>query len=499
MWVFKTKFIIATIAVTSLLGCSNHGYRASPMDIPADALSASFDQTEPLIDYSTYLPEDWWSLFDDPQLGLFVETALASHPTLEQAHAKLLLASAKADTVRSILFPNLLWGGDISRQKLSETGLIPFVEPTPGTTGPAPAQLAATGGKAGIPVYFTQFETEFNMAFDFDIWQKNRNTWHAALSEVQASLADEAFVRIQLSVAVAQTYYQLQIDYERLAIANRQVALNDQYVKLSQGRLKSGLDPLTNVQAAEINLASARQISLQLQGTIALNENRLRSYLAGQYDEDINSYPINQQHISKLPIPCDLPLRLIAHRPDIIAQLWLIESAGRQIEVAKAGFYPDFSINALFGFQTIHLHKLFQWPSVFFNVDPAVSLPIFDGGRLSANLLSSEVNYDLAIFQYNEKILNAVREVLDALALVRNGNEQLVEFKGKRSLQEESNRLIQLRVQNNLSSDLDAIVSESQVLTAKDLELTALGSTVQAILLLVKAVGGGFEASYIEG
>jgi len=162
--------------------------------------------------------------------------------------------------------------------------------------------------------------------------------------------------------------------------------------------------------------------------------------------------------------------------------------------VAKAGFYPDFSITGLFGYQTIHLHKLFRYPSTFYNVDPAFSLPIFDGGRLLANLRGSEINYDLAIINYNNLILNAVKEVLSGLAVLRKSGQQLQEFKNQLNNQEENYKL-----NHNLDSDLNLLSSEQIMLSARDREIVALGNTIQAVLSLIKALGGGYEACYIEG
>lgn len=487
------------MGVMCLAGCTC-SYRECPSELPAAALISALGEAGGTVEFTDCVQEQWWSLFDDDQLSYFITLAHGRNPTLRQAYGKVLLAAAHAERVRSVLFPNILWAADVSRQKLSETGLIPFTQaPASGLSEPSPAQLVATGGAAGIPVYFTQTETEFNLSYDFDIWHKNRNTWRAALDEVQANIADEAFARLQLGVAVALTYYQLQVDYKRLEVAKRLVDLDDRLLALTHERVGSDLDTSLNVQNARSNLSTAKLSFLQLQGSVAVAENKLRTYLAGQFDEQILELEIIDRPLPKVPLPKDLPLHLIAHRPDIMAQLWLIESAGKQIEVAKAGFYPDVNINALFGYQTIHLHKLFEWPSVFFNVDPAISLPFFDGGRLAANLRGSEINYDLAIYEYNERVLNAVHEVLDGLVLVRNTDLQLQEQRQKLAQQEELYRLTVLRVENNLDSDLDALLSEAQMLAVRDQELIVLGSAFQAIIGLIKAVGGGYEACYTEG
>ena len=264
------------------------------------------------------------------------------------------------------------------------------------TTGFAP--LAATGGVNAIPVYFTQYETELILNYNFDIWGKNRNMWLSALSEMYASAADEAFSRLMLSTSVAQVYMRLQTEYREKEIANALVENKLNYLDYSQKRLQNNLESAISINSAEASLAQARQLLQRIEATILVDEYQLKTYLAGNFEEEIVNSSIAERELPAVPLPQEIPLRLISRRPDIAAQIWLIESAGRQIEVAKAGFYPDFNLFALFGCRTIHLNKLFQWRSSDFNVDPAFTLPIFEGGRLVANWRGSEVNYNLAIF-----------------------------------------------------------------------------------------------------
>jgi NodT family efflux transporter outer membrane factor (OMF) lipoprotein len=473
-------FVILFGAVSS---CS-WSKRALPLDLPSTALEIARQDTasEVLIDSEDWVPSEWWNLFNDEQLTQFILTAFARNPTLQAAQASILLAIANADRVRATLFPYLFWGADVSMQKLSKTGVIPF----------GPISVPNTPS-AKIPVYFRLYETQLNLTYDFDIWGKNRNTLRAAIGEVRANIADEAFARLQLGISVAQVYYQLQIDYKLQQIAQALVTNREEYLTLIQKRVQDNLDNALTLLTAETNLAVARQVLLQIQGEIAVCEYQLKTYLAGDFEDAIFTVNVVDQPLPQVPFPCELPLHLIAHRPDIIAQLWLIGSAGRQIEVAKAGFYPDFNISALFGFQTIHFRELFRWPSVYYNVDPAVSLPIFDGGRLLANLHGSEVNYDLAIFQYNNLVLNAVKEVLDGIAVLTNSEQQLQQYEEALDYQEQILQLTALRMTYSLDSNLDYLNNEANLLNARNQEVVAFGNTLQAILALIKALGGGYD------
>ena len=483
--------------IVILSGCSS-GTRADAMGIPDVAIEEAMQKVEgdPLIDMDRDIPLDWWTLFNDCQLSEFMAQALAANPTIQNARANILLAAYNADLVRSNLFPHFNWGGDVLIDKLSKTGLIPFNNPLSSAPPAPPVPIPA--GFNGIPVYFTQYETEILLDYDLDVWGKNRRLWEAALGKVYANIAEENFTRLIVTNSVARTYYQLQIDYQREEIAKRLVENQTNYLNLIQDRQRSSLENELAIQSAQANVSSTKDSLIAIQTDIAVQEYQLKAYLAGDFLEQISDINIERQPLPRVPLPGDLPLHLIAHRPDIISQLWLIQSAGQSIEAAKAGFYPDFNLTGLIGFQTIHLPKLFQFRSTYYNLDPAFTLPIFDGGRLKANLRGSEVNYDLAIIQYNDLVLRAVQDVLTSLALLAKSEQQFQEYKNQVGNQEEIYRLTKLRAQHNLNSDLDVLSSEYTMLLIRDREIVARGNTIQAILSLIKALGGGYEACYEE-
>jgi len=484
------KIIYISVIFCVCASCSS-GPRAKPLDIPSAALSEAMQQPcASLKPSEKNIPADWWTLFQDEQLTEFIVTALQRNPTLAASRATIYKSLSSADLQKSNLYPNLFWAGDISKQKLSQTGIVPFNTNPQGLSGASFAPLVVPPASPQIPVYFTQYETELNFQFDFDIWGKRRSLYRAALGEVWSKMADDAFARLQLAIAVAQTYYQLQIDYAREKNAQELVSTLTEYENLVSTRLKGNLDTLQTLNVSVYNLTNAQQLLLQIQGDIAVRQHQLMAYLADDFEECIAPVPIE---LPEIPLPCDLPLHLLARRPDIAAQLALIQSAGWQIESAKAGFYPDFSITAIYGYQTIFWAKLFEKPSSFYNIDPAFSLPIFDGGRLVANLRDSEFNYDIAISHYNEMVLNAVKEVLDGISVLCNLDAQYKTVHNSFNQQSQIYQLTSQKRANNLSSGLDTLSAEANKLTARDQELVILGRKIDAMLALIKALGGGYE------
>lgn len=480
------KRIIPLVCALLFFSCSSQ--RAPPIDPPFLALEKAREDASqnPLFVSTDWVPSKWWELFYDEQLTGFILKTFERNPTLHSAKANILLAAAAADSVRARLFPYTWWGGDVSRQKLSTTGVFPF--------GNISVPITTTL----IPEYFTLSETQANLTYEFDIWGKNRNSLSAAVDQLTAQVADLAFSRLQLSIAVAAVYFQLQIEYKRREIGRALVNNRIRFLELIEERVQNSLENALTLHNAENNLSIERERLIEIEGAIAVHEYQLKAYLADDFEEEISNIQITEKALIEVPLPKELPLHLLAHRPDIIAQLWLIESAGRQIEVAKAGFYPDFNISALFGFQTIHFRELFKWPSSYFNIDPAFTLPLFDGGRLLANLHWSEVNYDQAIFEYNELVIQAAKEVLDGLAVLLNTKSQLDEYKKMLEFQTENFQLTSARVEYNLDSLLSYLDSESNMLHARQSETIALGNTMQAILALIKALGGGFDPCQVE-
>lgn len=488
------RIFYAILIILFSAGCRS-STSAVPINPPESAIEQAVEEAEVdnLIVRDEPIPEQWWLLFNDGQLNEFIEKAFVNNPTLQTAKVKILAAFYNASSIQSILYPYLGLGADVSRQKLSTTGVIPFNTGPPGSGTPVVQVPATPGGTGPIPEYFTLYETELNFRYSFDFWEKNRNTFRAAMGQFQANIAEEAYARLELGILIAGAYYKLQTNFQRELIAVEFVDNRQRYYDLIQKRIQRNIDTDLSLQIAGSNLSDAKDILLQIQREIAVSRVQLSAYLAGDFDEEVAVDDITLQALPKVPVPECLPLHLISKRPDITAQLWLIESADRLIDVAKAGFYPDFNLAGFFGFQTIHFSKWFMWPSTFFNIDPAMTLPIFDGGRLIADLRKSEVNYDLAILEYNRLVINAAKEVLEAIAILRNSWARLQEFDKRYAAQSELYRLTHLRTLHNLSSSLDDLVGEANKLVAQDQTIIALGTTIQAILDLIKSLGGGYD------
>jgi NodT family efflux transporter outer membrane factor (OMF) lipoprotein len=491
----KIKFDIALfLFFTIVTGCYTRHPNEKFKELPIAALQNAVDESsdDQLFEMSEWIPENWWVIFNDEQLHEFIETTIINNPTLQSARKKILLAITTADKVRSALYPTITWNADVQREKLSKTGVLPISGTGAISSSAILPQAPIVPGV--IPVYFTQYETALNILYDFDLWNKNRNTLKSALSEMQSVIADEAFIRLSLSIALAEVYFRLQTDYEQLKILQEIHQNRGEYFEIIQKRVQHNLDDNLIFYAALNQLISAKQSLLVMEANIAIGESQLRAYLAGDFQDEIYNIHIDELPLPKVPLPEVLPLNLISHRPDIISQLWLIQSARYKIKIALAGFYPNINLMTFGGFQTIHFPKLFEGRSTYGDIQLATSLPIFTGGLLQANLRSSEIDYDLEILNYNQLVIDAVKQVLNGIIVLKNNNKQLELFRFEATQQHEIFRLTKLRMEHNIGSILDYLNSKNELLIIKQQEVMALGNTLQSILELIKALGVGYDA-----
>lgn len=474
--------IICLVLLFGLTACRTCS-QVAPLEVPESALYEAVDsasRSPEIFDTATDLPEAWWELFNDPQLTLCVEQALECHPSLQMACLQVSAARHRADLVRARMNPLIALNGSITPQHLSETSLIPF---GPGFVNPD-----------DIPLTFTLYDLHFSLIYDFDLWGKTRAQLCAAWGEHWARAADAAVVELNLSLAVADAYFKLQTAYRRLDCAKGTVSCSEAIVDLTQKRVDRGLDSCFALSTAKSQLSLAKQQLWQCERDLAAAKTQLRVYLADNFCEDFLPSDTWADDPPRIPVPHTLPLHLIARRPDIIAQLWLIQSANHQLFSARARFYPDVNVVALLGYQTIHFHEWFSNDSVYNSVSPAFSLPLFDWRGGIANLKGCQVDYDLAVARYNELILNAVKEVVDGVTTVQTLHKQLKASAEQVQDKEGLQLCMQARLEANLASKLDALRSEQAKWVECDREATVRGGMFQATLGLIKALGGGYDA-----
>jgi NodT family efflux transporter outer membrane factor (OMF) lipoprotein len=466
---------IATLLVlTGLCGC------ASVPDLgprPEPAQPGAFASARSLAGTSLDWPADnWWHDFDDPQLDALVGEALKDSPTIEMAAARIRIAAAQADLAQSALMPRV--GATATARDSRITQSIGL--PTDGDWHWLMAGLV-------------------NLSYDLDLWGKNRAGLRAAVSERSAKEADAATARLSLAAAVSSAY----VDFAQLLV-RRDVAMDAARIRretrdLVVRRFDAGLEPRTSVEQAEGSVETAEAQLAAIDEVVGLNRNALAALLGAGPDRGLSI--ADPSLITRRPteLPANIPIELVGRNPEIVSARWRAEAAAERIGVARAGFYPNVNLSGLIGFASFGLSNLFRSQSLIGSVGPAISLPIFDGGRLRANYRGSRGEYDAAVAAYDAELLQALHEAADAATSLRALGTRVYRTNAALARQEAAYRLARMRYEGGLSGYQAVLISEDALLAAREQAASLRLRGFMLDIALAKALGGGFRAPVPTG
>ena len=406
-------------------------------------------------------------------LDALVAEALASNPTLAEVVARLARAEAEAELAGAPLYPSLTANGQLAEQRLSQNYLYP-----PGT----------------VPKYWRSYpQTTANLSWDLDLWGKNRAALAAATSEAEAARADVAQARLVLSSSVASAWAELARLYATRDTNAQAVGVREKTVDLMRQRQTAGVETEIAVRRAESRLASARGDLKATDEMIALHKNAI-AYMLGAGPDRGLSIPRPHIDLASAPgLPSNLALGLLGRRPDIVAARRRVEASERGIERAEKAFYPNVNLAAFIGFQSLSMDNFARHASLFGSVGPAVSLPIFDGGRLRGELHGSWADRDLAVAEYDRTLSAALREVADTAVSQKALGDRLAEAEAASRTAEEAWQRMRHRYEGGLATALDALTAEDEMLGSRH-PVDDLRSRAFALdAALAKALGGGWQ------
>lgn len=414
----------------------------------------------------------WWKSFGDPQLDRLVDDALRNSPNLSQALARVRIAQAQAQAAGAGNVPGFALDGDESWQRFSANYYIP---PPYG----------------GSQYWIGQVNANLNWNLDF--WGRQAALIEQSNSQLSASVLDVAAARLALAGSMAQAYVDLYRAWETIDIATRQLQQREQLLKLTQQRVTAGLDTQIQLKIAESALPQARNALLQAESVRDLAVHRLAA-LAGH---GANNYAqIGRPQLSldaALPLPEQLPMDLLAHRPDVLAARARIAAATAGREAAHAAFYPDISLKAFVGMQAIGLDKMIDGDSLVYGVGPALHLPIFDSKRLRAGYKSATAELDASVANYNATVLGAVRETADQISLNDSLTRQLDQVQQALQAATAAYDLAKKRYAAGLTTQLVVLDAESRVLDAQRSLIAVNANRVASRVTLLLLLGGSFD------
>lgn len=414
--------------------------------------------------------QDWWKVYADPQLDRLVTESTEGNPSMHIAQARVTKAKAFSGIARSVELPAIQAEASFTREQYTEHYFIP-----PPYAGNWAWDNIATVG----------------LVYDLDLWGKHRSTLAAALDQVQMTSAEAQEVRLALETAVIRTYVQLSLQFKLLDVAQETLHHRQSIMDIVQKRLAAGLATEIDLRQAETAVPAAQAEIERISESIELLRNQL-SALAGKspdYGEQIHRPSMSLA----LPIglPSAIPADLLGRRPDVVAQRWRVEATGKGIKAAKAAFYPNIDLRAFVGWQSLGFDKFLSSESLIKGFGPAISLPIFEGGRLRNQLRASTAEYDIAVESYNNTLIYALENVANQIVTLRSLEKQRTETYRSNSLADRAYDIAMRGFRSGLTDYLNVLNAQNQTLLESQRKAQVEGRFLDAYAALMQAIGGG--------
>jgi NodT family efflux transporter outer membrane factor (OMF) lipoprotein len=414
----------------------------------------------------------WQSYFPDPQLQKLIESALQNNRDLRLAALRVAEARAAYGIQRADRLPTVAVGGQAARSRV-------------------PGDLNITGR----PVTGNQFDAYVGMSsWEIDLWGRVANLEEAALQSYFSSEAAERAMRLALISEVATAYIGLQILDARIDIAKQTVATREESLRIFKRRTDVGSSSRLELTQVETLLTQAKLLSTQLEQSRASQAHYLDLLVGIPITADLQ--PTRQLLENGFPpLAAGIPSQSLTARPDIIAAEHSLRAAEANIDAARAAFFPRITLTGRLGLASSTLEDLVD-PDTnnAWSFAPAISVPIFDGGRLRNNMDLSEVRGNAAVANYEKTVQLAFREVADALSSQRWLKEQQAIMTEALVIQEERSRLAQLRYDNGATTYLQILDADRDLLNTQQQIIQVHGALMASQVSLYAALGGGSNA-----
>ncbi|MFD0666487.1 efflux transporter outer membrane subunit [Ramlibacter sp. MAHUQ-53] len=458
---------MALATALALAGC------ASPPDVAVPApmrdaaslgLAAGAAASVPAIE------AQWWRAFGDPQLDALVDQALAGHPSLRVARSRLARAQAVTGVADAALLPQVNAAAEATRQRFTRNGMVP-------------APLAGSVRESGL--------LQLSASWELDFFGRYRAALDAALGQARAAQAEADAAGVLLAGNLVRAWVQLARVQAQLGVAERTLAQRGEVLALVKDRVAAGLDSQLELRQAEGAVPDARAQVEALREQAQLARNALAA-LAGR-PGGLN-LPADAQlaALRPLAVPAVIPADLLGRRADVAAARARVEAAGAEVDSARAQFYPNVNLAAFAGLSSIGLGRLADGGSTQWGLTPAIRLPLFDAGRLRANLRGKAADLDAAIAAYDATVIDAVREAADAAASSQGVARQQAQQREAQQGAEAAYDLAVQRYRAGLGNYLQVLAAENAVLAQRRAAVDLAARALEAQAGLARALGGGW-------
>ena len=429
----------------------------------------------------------WWQIFNDSTLNAYEQQLLQANQSLVAAQDRLQQARSLARVATADMFPQLAADPSAVRERGSANRPLNGSTPTVVNGVVQPVQ----------PYTQNVFTIPFSVNYEADLFGRVRRNVEAANASLQSTAADLQNVQLVLTAELAADYFSL-----------RELDAEFQVVQESVGYQRKGLDLVNNRHAGGVasGLEVAQQAAL-LDSTVSqlalVQQSRAQfehaiAVLVGQSASSF-SVPVAPLAATPPPVPLGVPSDVLERRPDIATAERQMAYQNAQVGIARTAFYPHITLSGSGGLQSTDITSLFNASSLIWSLGADALQPIFQGGRNRANLAAARAAYDQAVANYRQSVLLAFQQVEDGISNLSTLSQALstqgaaVED-ARRALDIANNRYV-----GGVTTYLDVITAQTTLLSSERLETQLLGQQMVSSVYLVKALGGGWEASQING
>jgi outer membrane protein, multidrug efflux system len=472
----KSAVALAVAALLSACGTVGKDFVAPQgVDTPAFRHAAA----EPS-DQAARLPAAWWTVFGDKELDQLEQRALRDNPTVRAAAQRLVQAQAQLGVTRASQLPTVGVSAGVSNSRTS-----------------AETPMGVTFG--GRSIKGNEFSVGANFSYELDLWGRVRRAVEAADAQALAAQDDRDGVMLMLSSQVATTYWQLRGLDADIAILNDALATRRESQQLIEARFNAGLSNELDVSRTRIERANAEADIEEAQRQRNTLEHAL-AVLVGASPSQPMVAPAAGTTLPQPPaIPVGLPASLLGQRPDLAASVATLKAFNAQVGVAEGAYYPSLSLTGNFGYASETLSNLAKGSARQFSFGPlALSLPLFEGGRIEANVKLAKARYDEAVANHEGRLLTALREVEDALSDVQQRQKQ---GDVQAQAQQAATRAVQVaqaRYDRGVSTYLDVTDAQRSALAADRAAAQIRTQRLLAAVSVARALGGGWEQGKAE-
>ena len=470
-FVGRVCFVTTLSALSAMgIGCMvGPNYKRPAVEQPLYFKSQAASGEAPLME------REWWRLYGDADLDQLIATAQASNQTLRQAVARVDEARALARVAGSFLYPTISLDPRFIRERFSGN-----------------RDSTITGQRVQRGVITNDWLIPLDLTYEIDVWGRVRRSFESAEAQATASVDDLAVVGLTIETDVAQFYYTLRALDAQAQILTENVASFREQVRILSAQLKSGLvSPIVLNQAqAQLQATLAQQRDIE---RARADQEHALAILCGR-PAPLFNVASNPLHEASPPdVPPGLPAQLLARRPDVAEAEQNVVAANAQIGVATADFYPTFTLTGAAGFQSADASSIFDWRSRVAAITPSISFPIFQGGRLRANLEATEARYRQTVAAYVNQVLVAYADVEDALTDLHALSDEAGNLREAVSASQNYLRFAQAQFKFGLVDYLIVIDAERTLLTNQLSLAQAVNLQMAASIHLIKGLGGGWN------